>query len=337
MAGETDFSPGLAADQSGSTSGTKPVPVTPEIAKLLEAIAGLPALESLSVEQARAQAVQRSAIPMASPPIASAHDFIIAGPGGDLTIRAYAPLGEPPFPILMFFHGSGFVVANLDTHDPLCRHLCAASGALVFSVDYRLAPEHPFPAAVDDCLAATRWAQANGVGIGGDPTRIAVAGDSAGGNLAAVTAMMLRDLGEPLAAQVLLYPVTDYPDRDHPSYTENAVGYGLTTAGLRWYWAHYVGSAELGADWRASPLRAHSLASVAPAFIATAEFDPLRDEGQAFADRLRLAGVEVHYECASGMIHAFASMLGLEPEAEDISRRIGDWLKSRYARPIRQG
>lgn len=309
------------------------MPVTPQIAKLLEAIAGMPPLQTLSVEQARAQAIQRSATPTQSPPIARALDVTIRGPGGDLPIRAYLPLGEAPYPILMFFHGSGFVVANLDTHDPLCRHLCAASGALVLSVDYRLAPEHPFPAAVNDCLAATQWARAYAAELGGDPTRIAVAGDSAGGNLAAVTAIMQRDLGQPLTAQVLLYPVTDYPDQDRLSYAQNATGYGLTMAALRWYWSHYVGSAERGAEWRASPLRAVSLSAVAPAFIATAEFDPLRDEGQEFADRLRESGVEVHYECASGMIHAFASMFGLVPEAEDISLRVGTWLKSQFGRP----
>ena len=193
---------------------------------------------------------------------------------------------------MVFFHGSGFVLCSLDTHDGMCRNLCAGTGCVVVSVDYRLAPEAKFPAAPDDCLAATRWAVANAAALGADPGRVFVAGDSAGGNLAAVTALRIRDEGGPrLLGQLLIYPVTDYYEPGTPSMIENAEGYGLTRAGMIWFWNHYLAAPSDGANPHASPFRAADLSGLPPALVVTAEYDPLRDEGEYYADRLRQAGV----------------------------------------------
>ncbi|MBV9777387.1 MAG: alpha/beta hydrolase, partial [Acetobacteraceae bacterium] len=217
------------------------MPVDSQIQALLDAARELPALQTLTPEQARAQFAARRFEGVRVPPIAGAEDRAINGPGGPLGLRVYTPLGQGPFPLLVFFHGSGFVVCSLDTHDAMCRNLCAGAGCVVVSVDYRLAPEHKFPAAPDDCLRATRWAGANAASLGADPARIAVGGDSAGGNLAAVTALRVRDEGGPaLCAQLLVYPVTEYWDAGMPSYAENAEGYGLTRDGMKWFWDHYL-------------------------------------------------------------------------------------------------
>jgi acetyl esterase len=207
---------------------------------------------------------------------------------------------------MVFFHGSGFVVCSLDTHDGICRNLCAGTGCVVVSVDYRLAPEAKFPAAPDDCLAATRWAVANAAALGADPGRVFVAGDSAGGNLAAVTALRIRDEGGPaLLGQLLIYPVTDYYDPGTPSMVENAEGYGLGRAGMIWFWDHYLRTPADGAHPHASPLRAGRLDGLPPALVVTAEFDPLRDEGEYYAERLRQAGVPTEMKRWDGMNHGF--------------------------------
>jgi acetyl esterase len=305
------------------------MPVTAQTRTILDAIAGMPPLETLSVAEGRAQARQRAGSQPASPEVDRVVDTDFAGPAGRVPLRLYYPLADAPLPILMFFHGSGFVVADLDTHDGLCRHLCAASRALVISVDYRLAPEAPFPAAPDDCLAATLWARDEAGRLGADASAIATCGDSAGGNLAAVVALDLRDRGVPLSGQVLLYPVTDAPDPSRASYRENGRGHGLTAEGMAWYWQHYLGGRT--PCGRAAPMRATNLSNVAPALVITAEFDVLRDEGRAYAERLEQAGVSVDYECVPGVIHAFASMLGHVPEAEAAVARVGAWLRARFA------
>ena len=225
--------------------------------------------------------------------------------------RLYRPKGVPTsaaLPALIFFHGGGWVIGDLDTHDVLCRQLTAGAGISVVNVDYRLAPEHKFPAAVDDAWATTRWVAAHARELRIDPTRLAVGGDSAGGNLAAVVAILARDHGGPsLALQVLTYPVTDVA-AESASYDEFADGFMLTRESMRWFIAHYLRTKEDAVDWRVSPLRAPSLAGVAPALVVTAGFDPLRDEGEAYARRLRDAGVRVDTICYGGMIHGFVPM-----------------------------
>jgi acetyl esterase len=208
----------------------------------------------------------------------------------------------------VYFHGGGWVIGDLETHDVLCRQITAAAGVSVIAVDYRLAPEHKFPAAVDDAWAATRWIAAHGAELGVDGGKLAVGGDSAGGNLAAVVALLARDAGgPPITAQVLIYPVTDL-SAETQSYTDFAEGFALTRDSMRWFRAHYLTGPRDGDDWRASPLRARSHAGLPPALIVTAGFDPLRDEGAAYAMRLRDAGVMVDYVCFGGMIHGFAGM-----------------------------
>jgi acetyl esterase len=225
--------------------------------------------------------------------------------------RLYRPKGmsaSTPLPALIFFHGGGWVIGDLETHDVLCRQLTAAAGISVVNVDYRLAPEHRYPAAVEDAWAAVRWVERHAAELAIDPTRLAVGGDSAGGNLAAVVALLARDHGGPsLALQVLTYPVTDVA-AESPSYAEFADGFLLTRDSMRWFIEHYVPERKDRLDWRASPLRAASVAGVAPALVVTAGFDPLRDEGEAYARRLREAGVRVDTICYGGMIHGFAPM-----------------------------
>ena len=212
-------------------------------------------------------------------------------------------------PALIYFHGGGWVVGDLDTHDVLCRQLAAQAGVIVIAVDYRLAPEHPFPAAVDDCWSATTWIAANAVALGIDNTRLAVGGDSAGGGLAAVMALMARRSGPALKFQVLVYPVTDLR-ADSESYSKYADGYLLTRNMMRWYIAQYAPTDDDVRDWRASPLLAPSVDGVPPALVITAGLDPLRDEGEAYARRLEEAGVAVDYVCLGGMIHGFLTMGG---------------------------
>lgn len=282
------------------------MPVDTQIQMLLKLSSKLPPLHTLSVPDARAQFAARDFPGLRRPEIAHVVNRDMQGPGGSLALRIYTPVGQGPFPLMVFFHGSGFVVCSLDTHDGMCRNLCAGSGCVVVSVDYRLAPEHKFPAAPDDCLAATRWAAANASALGADPGRIIVAGDSAGGNLAAVTALRIRDEGGPrLLGQLLIYPVTDYFEPGTPSMTENAEGYGLTRAGMIWFWNHYLPSPADGANPLASPLRAKDLSRLPPALVITAEYDPLRDEGEYYADRLRQAGVPTEMKRWDGVNHGF--------------------------------
>lgn len=245
-------------------------------------------------------------------PIGSSSDITLPGPGGELPARVYRPAAEMPLPTVVFFHGGGFVSCDLDTHDEQCRLICAAVGAVVLSIDYRLAPEHPFPAAVEDCVTATRWAREQVATLGGDPARIAVAGDNAGGNLAAIAALVCRKDDPPLAAQLLIYPITDL-GRDFPSMHENATGFLLTLEDLRWFTGHYLVDATQAADPLASPLRAGDLSGLPPALVVTAQYDPVRDQGIAYADALRDAGVPVIHRSYDGFIHGFFGMGLLSP------------------------
>ncbi len=273
-------------------------------------------LSSMSVADARRAMEMLTAMRGDSPPIHSAIDRRIPGPAGEIPVRVYTPAAMGPLPVLVYFHGGGWVVGGIATHDATCRELANGARAVVVSVDYRLAPEHKFPAAADDCYGATRWTAAHAAELGADATRLAVGGDSAGGNLAAVVAQMARDRGgPPIVFQLLIYPATDAAC-DTPSYRDNAEGYLLTTADMRWFWNHYLSGSPDAENPYASPLRATNLAGLPPALVITAEFDPLRDEGERYAQRLEEAGVPARLSRYAGMIHGFFGMGHLMDKAK---------------------
>jgi len=304
------------------------MPLDPQIQALLDKGAGVPATHTLSVDVARAQYEARIASMARPADIAGARDHMIEGPGRPLRLRIYTPHGTGSFPLLVFFHGSGFVLCSLDTHDSMCRNLCAGAGCVVVSVDYRLAPEHKFPAGIDLCLHATRWAAVHAVELGADPARIAVAGDSAGGNMAAVTAIRVRDEGGPaLSGQLLLYPVTDYHTPGTPSYEENAEGYGLTRDTMKWFWGHYLCNPSESMHPHASPLRAPDLSGLPPGLIITAEYDPLRDEGELYAHKLRTTGVPSVLSCYDGVNHGFMFWVGVVDKAGTAMNEACEWLR----------
>ncbi|MEU7854923.1 alpha/beta hydrolase [Nonomuraea sp. NPDC049141] len=236
---------------------------------------------------------------------------------GDLPVRVYwPPTTQEVRPVVVYFHGGGFTLCSLDTHDSICRLICADADVIVVSVDYRLAPEHPYPAAVEDAYAATRWVSEHARELGADPGRLVVAGDSAGGNLATVTCLKAKDEGgPPIALQVLIYPVTDAA-QTAPSYAENADGYFLTTAHMRWYWDCYQPDQVRRAEPYSSPINA-DVSGLPPALVITAEHDPLRDEGEAYAERLRAAGVDTRSVRYDGMFHGFFGLGSLLPAAKE--------------------
>jgi acetyl esterase len=263
----------------------------------------------MSPEEARAaMAAATSADLMPRHPLFAVDDRTIPGPAGEIPVRVYRPSATPALPILMWLHGGGWVIGNLETHDNICRQLCDAAGVIVVSVDYRLAPEHKFPAAVDDAVAAWKWVNDNAIELGGDARRIAVGGDSAGGNLAAVVALVAREEGLPAPRlQLLVYPVTDR-ETESPSMIENATGYFLEAERMDWFWDLYAASAADHGDWRYSPMRVADCAGLPRAVVITAEFDPLRDQGEAYGERLRAAGVETEILRADGLFHGFFGM-----------------------------
>jgi len=309
------------------------VALLPELRSLLDqqATSGRPPLHHQSVEQARAFHVADAAALNGPPaPVAAVADRRVPGPAGELPVRVYTPEGEPPFPIVVFFHGGGWVVGTLDTYDPLCRALAAATPAVVVSVDYRLAPEHRWPAAVEDAYAATEWASRNAAALGGVQHRLAVAGDSAGGNLAAVVALGARDRGGPaIAFQLLVYPALDAAG-DTASWREYADGYHLTADGMRWYWDHYLGGAD-GAAPDASPLRAAFVGGLPPALVIGAEYDILRDEGEAYAARLAGAGVDATASRHAGVVHGFVRWRAVTGAAGDALQEAATALRSALA------
>ncbi len=285
------------------------MPLDPQAKAFLDqlAAASAPPLNALPVAEAR-QALRTLFSTGGPEPVHKVEDRQIPGPAGGLPVRTYTPAGKGPLPVLVYFHGGGWVLGDLETHDSTCRTLANAAGCIVMAVDYRLAPEHKFPAAPEDCYAATKWVVLNAASFGGDPTRIAVGGDSAGGNLTAAVALMAADRGAPtLVYQLLIYPVTNYAF-DTPSYRENADGYLLTREAMQWFWGHHLANENDGQNAYASPLRARDCRRVPPALVITAEFDPLRDEGEAYAARLREAGVPVEVKRYNGMIHGFFSL-----------------------------
>jgi acetyl esterase len=287
---------------------------------------GVPAMSADTPERARRQA-RRDALAYAGPRVrvAAVTDLEIPSPDGALAARHYAP-GESggPHPLLVYFHGGGFVIGDLEIYDQACRTLCRHGGVHVLSVDYRLAPEHPFPAAVDDAAAAFDWAHAHAAELGADPDRVAVGGDSAGGNLAAVIA---REAGTRPVAQLLIYPAVDTIDRTHPSHELFADGFFLTRDDREWFHEHYLGS-ERHEDPRAQPLGDHALDGLPPAMVITAAFDPLRDEGEAYAAALRDAGVPVVLRRFPGLIHGFINMTGVSRVSRDATIEIAGALRA---------
>ena len=304
------------------------MPVDPQIQLLLDMGTGVPATNTLSVAEARAQYEAR--VHLMAPPatVGAVTERTIMGPGGDLRLRIYRPAGHGPFPLLAFFHGSGFVLCSLDTHDGMCRNLCSGAQCVVVSVDYRLAPEHKYPAGLDDCVFATRWIAEHAAELECDAGRLAVCGDSAGGNLAAAAALRLRDEGGPrLIGQLLIYPVTDYYTPGTPSYRANAEGYGLTRDTMVWFWDHYLADRSQAADPYVSPLRARDLGGLPPAMVVTAEYDPLRDEGEQYGERLRAAGTPAHISRWDGMNHGFFFWVGRVDKAGGAMAESCRWLR----------
>jgi len=295
------------------------VALHPEMVNLLEALDALqlPPLFSGPADAARERIralVLAGQAPDTLTPVAQVTDSVVPGPAGDLPVRVYRPDGTGAFPTVMFFHGGGWVIGDLDTHDEPARRICHDVGAVVVSVDYRMAPEAPFPAPYEDCLAATRHVAAHPADFGGDPERLALAGDSAGGNLAAAVAVACRDAGLPVAAQLLIYPACDLA-REYPSYEENAEGYFLTRADTREAIARYTEGTADRTDPRISPLYTPDLSGLAPAVVAVAEYDPIRDDGAAYAAALEKAGDPVLLRRVAGLIHGFIGFTVASPAA----------------------
>jgi acetyl esterase len=297
------------------------MPLDPQTTAFLKTLDTSAPLTALTIPDARAATRLRNLADTEPVPLHSVCDLTL----GAIGARLYRPVPEPAQPVLIYFHGGGWTLCDLDTHDATCRRLALASGAAVLSVDYRLAPEHRFPAAVDDAIDAVRWVARNGVQLGLDPARIAVSGDSAGANLAAVACLIARDSGgPPIRAQVLIVPVTDAVS-SRPSYVENAEGYYLTRDAMTWFFHHYINGQT--PDWRVFPLQAPSLASLPPALVLTAEFDPLRDEGEEYAARLAREGTPVELTRYSGTIHQFVVLAGQIDAGRQAIRQIGDFLR----------
>ncbi len=310
------------------------MPLNPQIEALLAMMAQAPAVDFAAATPQEVRASYDQSMMVGAPPaVARVENLDLDLEGRTIKARLYVPegAGDTP-PLTLYYHGGGWVIGTLDTHDATCRALAQASGSAILSVDYRLAPEHRYPAAAEDCFDALRWAAAHAAQLGVDGTRLAVAGDSAGGNLSAAVAIMARDHGGPaLRHQLLIYPVTDC-DYSTVSYKENGGGeYFLGEETMRWFWNHYLGGASSDHAPLATVLRTPDLEGVAPATVITAEYDPLRDEGMAYADKLKAAGVAVDAAIAPGMIHGFYSMFEAVPDAWEWINRGGANLKAALA------
>ena len=305
----------------------------PQAQALLDLIRqrNIPSTHELSPPEARRAYRDRRTFSQPAPPdVASVRDIAVPGPTGSITLREYRPAGsiaDQVLGALVYFHGGGWVIGDLDTHDVLCRELANGAGCAVYAVDYRMGPEHRFPAAIDDALAATRWVFANAATLSVDAARVALGGDSAGGNITAAVTLALRDAGhapQP-AFQLLIYPSTDMHGTS-TSHRENGAGYLLTREVIAYFQGHYVDAAQYN-DWRASPLLAASHAGLPPALVLTAGYDPLRDEGLAYADKLSTAGVPTQYVCFARQIHGFILMGRVIDEANTAVRLCADALR----------
>ena len=298
----------------------------PQIQRVLQVMAeaGLQPIEAMTPAEAREQMEATAQARKAEPlPVARVDERLIPGPAGHIRLRLYWPNTAAPVPAIIYYHGGGHVIGSLDTHDLVARNLCAGAEAVVASVDYRMGPEHKFPAAVEDSFAALEWVHANAKKLGADSGKIGVHGDSAGANLAAVIALMARDAGSPrLRLQSLVYPVADY-GLAGDSYDKYAQGYGLLTReSMVWFRNHYLRSPTDAEDWRASPIKAPSFGGVAPAIVITAECDVLHDDGERYAEALRRAGATVEYKDYPGMIHGFFGMMPAVDDAMNAQRAV---------------
>lgn len=329
---EPTFVPPLV--ETSQVTKAKPA-LHPEVQQLLTLMAENPPppYETLTPDQAREMA--RAFVPEGGMEIAirAVEDILIAIPSGTMAARIYHPPLETEQdnaarPGVLFFHGGGWVICDLDTHDDLCRRLCASMGAIVLSVDYRLSPETAFPGAVEDCAAALDWFHAHARALAIAPDQIFVAGDSAGGNLAAVTAIDAKSRNAPpLAGEILFYPVTDLSS-EHPSYATASPTLPLTSSAMRWFRSHYLRPRNDGSDWRASPLRAENLEGLPPTYVLTVEHDPLRDEGIAYARKLAMSGVEVTHTHLSNQFHGFLSLAAILSDGPATIAMVAAWARS---------
>ncbi|MDX3852389.1 alpha/beta hydrolase [Streptomyces sp. AK02-01A] len=310
------------------------MPLDPRIAAFLDAHAAGPAMQDMPLEDFRAaiEAIVECCAPAAAVPVVK--DLSVPGPAGPVPVRLYHPRPGTVLPIVVYFHGGGWMTGSIDHMDPVCRNLAEETEAVVLNTGYRLAPEHPFPAALDDARAVTAWAAANGASFGGDAARLAVAGDSAGANLATVVAALARDTGGPrIAHQLLICPALDTA-MDTESYRELADGYGCTHDLMRLCWRTYLGMPEESfrdAPWQAVPMRAPDLTGLPPATVLTMEYDPLRDEGEAYARRLAAAGVPVDVTRCLGLIHCALHIEGVAPRAGRVRELAVGALRSAFA------
>lgn len=287
------------------------------------------AVESMAAESAMVRTMN-VAMPVLPEPVGSVTHRLILSLNGDLLARVFTPEGDGPFPVVVYFHGGGWVIANLDVYEPSCRALCNAAKAVVVSVAYRQAPEHKYPAAVEDAHAALQWVLGHAGELNGDPARVAVAGESAGGNLATVACLKALDEGGRLpAAQLLVYPVTD-ARMNTPSYEEQADAKPLNAAMMPWFWKHYLESESQGREPYVSPMLAESLAGLPPAIVITAENDPLRDEGEAYARRLAEEGVSVDAQRYDGVMHEFFGLAGAVSKAADAVKFAAEGLRKAF-------
>ena len=312
------------------------MPLDPQLAGLVEAMASNPdALPTHELTPELAREAYRALASMLGPveEVSGVEDRAIPGPLGEIPLRIYTPEGRGPFGVLVFYHGGGWVIGDLDSHDRECRAICNATPCIVVSVDYRLAPEHRFPAAPEDAYAALEWVAQHAADFGGDADRLAVGGDSAGGNLSAVVALLARDRKGPgLRFQLLVYPAVDLREGNlYPSQTENAAGPFLLKDTMDYFYAHYFGGERTSEtdDPRASPLLASSHADLPPALIVTAEFDPLRDEGEAYGVALEKAGVPVRVHRYDGMAHLFFQLSPVVTQGKDLLAEAATALRER--------
>jgi acetyl esterase len=305
-------------------------PLDPQVKVLLDqmAAANQPAFHSQSPADARKAMDAMLNVLGPGPDVHKVEDRKIPGPAGDIPVRIYSPPGKP-IGILVYFHGGGWVVGDIASHDYVCRALTNAAGCVVVSVDYRLAPEHKFPAGPEDCYAATEWVSKNAASLGSDADHIAVGGDSAGGNLAAVISLMARDRKGPrIRHQMLIYPVTDAA-MDTPSYKEfTADGFVLSKLDMEWFWGYYLANKRDGENPYASPSRASNLSNLPPAHIITASHDPLRDEGEAYAELLKKAGNRVKVKRYQGVVHGFFSLQAALDQGKTATRELAEELKA---------
>ncbi|MDQ1395227.1 MAG: acetyl esterase [Acidimicrobiaceae bacterium] len=308
------------------------MPLDPQAQTLLDQLAamGMPGLGEMGVEETRQMTEQMGTMGGPGPELASVEDRTVAGPNGDVPVRVYRPAGDGPLPVLVWYHGGGWVIGSVAGSDSTCRLLADKSGVIVVSVEYGLAPEHPYPGPLQDCFAATQWVSEHAAELGGDPNRLAVGGDSAGGNLAAAVSLIAADRGgPPIAFQLLVYPATDLL-MTYPSVKENGEGYLLTEKSMQWFTGHYLSGEENNAkDKLVSPIYSDEdeLAALPPALVITAEYDPLRDEGEAYGKRLQQAGVPVTIARYEGQIHGFFGLHGVLDGATQALDQAADALK----------